>query len=530
MHLGNPPVAAALLAASFAVGGPCEAADADQALQVYREFVEVRGKAEFLDELYPFLRAGDIDQLRRLPEDTAKTLGERILEPPGGGQLRKPGGAFDLALSRRDGEEMVLVLESSSEDNGVRETLRLKVRLTEEADGWKIANPTPASWRLVGRMPTEMQGPEAPRKPGPGATQWKFEFSGRASDLNLIAEAVITQHNSAVDDYIRWDPQGNFLAVGDVDGATYLSIPDLKTKWVLKARTGVAEDGAISADSRWQIIAPGSIPAFLPLSFSLEQSLPSGEYYFREPVYAAIAGASGRQRVRSVHFHPSEPLLAIVNQGRDGHAIFFQPTQGLIEGDVNEGAPEQWSVDVEPTRLAWSADGNHLAFVRGYSSPGAEVEVRTYPAGETVGVFASKGFAPGVMHFSPGGERLFITGGDMEGFAGRVWDIFAAGVAGDFRGVRFGAWVHDNRHLLAVKSGGVSVEAGVDDVIQILGLETGDSVASITAFPRGNGKYPSQIRALGVSPNGRFLAAVAETTSSEGDDRFLVKLWQIGSE
>ncbi len=131
------------------------------------------------------------------------------------------------------------------------------------------------------------------------------------------------------------------------------------------------------------------------------------------------------------------------------------------------------------------------------------------------------------MYFSPDSEMLLVTGADNDGFRSIVWGIGSEKAAGDFAGVRFGAWAPDNEHLFAIKSGGVSVETGLDDVIHIIKPGVDEPIASMTAFPQGEGRYPSQIRAISVSPNGRYLAAAASTTSGEGEKQFTVKLWEI---
>lgn len=380
---------------------------------------------------------------------------------------------------------------------------------------------------MTGRMPTDMSAVDLPKKPGPAAKKWNTKFSGGAGELELVAEAVITEHNSAVDDFMHWDPRGHFLAVGDGDGMTYLALPDLESLWVSKAKNGGSAYGTISADSKWQAITPSSNPAFLPLAFSLEKTPPADEYYFIEPAYAALAETSGRASVRRVQFNPAEPVIAIVNQGTDGHTISFQPTQSFIDDEADSKSLEQWPLDVEPTRLAWASAGDRLAFVRGHSSSAAEIEIRSYPDGETIGVVAGEGFGPGAMHFSPDSEMLLVTGADNDGFRSIAWGIGSEKAAGDFAGVRFGAWAPDNEHLFAIKSGGVSVETGLDDVIHIFKPGVDEPVASMTAFPQGEGRYPSQIRAISVSPNGRYLAAAASATSGEGEKQFTVKLWEI---
>lgn len=523
----NSRIAVASLVLSTAFSPTVAMASPEDALETYREFLEARDNAESIQELYPFMLARQVDQLKALPEESVVSMGESVLSPPNADQLRAPKGDFDLVSSTRDGDELTLNLEAVSEEDGVRESLRRKVKLIEEADGWKITNPTPRSWRVTGRMPTDMGAVELPKKPGPAAKKWKTKFSGGADELELVAEAVITEHNSAVDDFMRWDPRGHFLAVGDGEGMTYLALPDLESLWVSKAKNGGSAYGTISADSKWQAITPSNNLAFLPLAFSLEKTPLADEYYFIEPAYSAIAKASGGSLVRKVQFHPSEPIVAIVNQGSDGHSIFFQPTKSLIDWEGDPDDIEQWQVDVEPTRVAWSGTGDRLAFVRGYTQAGAEIEIRSYPDGESIGVLASEEFGAGALFFSPDGERLLVTGGDKEGMRSKVWKIGSEIEVGDFADVRFGAWAPDNEHLFAVKSGGMSVEAGLDDFIHIIKPGADVPVASMAAFPQGEGKYPSQIRAVSVSPNGRYLAAAASTTTGEGEKQFTVKLWQI---
>ncbi|WP_425408133.1 WD40 repeat domain-containing protein [Hyphococcus sp.] len=520
-------IAIAMIASSIAFGPSIAAANPDEAVQTYREFLEARENAESIQDLYPYMLSRQVEQLQGLPEETLETMGESVLNPPNAEQLRMPKGDFELVSSTRDGDQITLILKAKSEEDGIRESLRRRVRLIKEEDGWKVRNPNPASWRVTGRMPTDMGDADAPKKPGPAAKKWKTKFSGDAGGLELVAEAVITEHNSAVDDFIRWDPQGNFIAVGDGDGTTYLSIPDLKALWVSKARNGGGAAVTISADSQWQAVTPNNSPAFTPLSYSLENTPPSDDYFFFEPAYAAVAEAAGRVNVRSVQFHPSEPVIAVVNQGSEGHAIIFQPVQRVVKDDANTEALEQWPIDVEPTRFAWSPAGDQIAFVRGYTQLGSEIEIRTYPDNEKLTTLSSEAFGPGALHFSPDGEHLFVTGGDNEGLRSQVWDIGSENIAGDFAGVRFGAWAPDNEHLFAVKSGGMSVEAGLDDVIHVLMPGGDEPVSSMTAFPQGDGKYPSQIRAVSVSPNGRYLAATASTNSSEGEKRLTVKLWEI---
>jgi WD40 repeat protein len=503
--------------------------DTSAALETYREFLTAWESAEDMEALYPFLREELVSQFESLPEERQAMIASQVLNPRNADRLKTPAGGFSLVSSRRDGDELDLFLGASRTEGDVRIDLRQKATLVEVGDGWKVDDPAPSPWRVTARMPVDMTT-DAGSSTGPGAGAWDTGFSGSFGDLELVAEVKIEELSSTVDDFIRWDPTGSFVAVGEGDGATYLSLPDLEPVWVSGARNSGFLNMSVSHDGRWQLVSGSGGAAMLPLAESLERTPPADDYFFVEPDFAAISREAGRVRIADMAFHPDEPVVAIVNREGDGHSIYFQAPESLVSGDDQELSPDALAVEVQPTSLAWSADGAYLAFIRGYSEPGADVEVVRFPDGETVARLSAEGFSPGRIRFSADENRVLVIGGTNEGYATGVWDVDTAEAYPGVPAARYGAWAPDSRHLFLVQSGGVSSEEGVDNVILLVEPGKAEPVATLDAFPTGDGKFPSRIHAVSVSPNGRYLAATAVTYSAEGDKSLTVKLWQIAGE
>ena len=500
--------------------------DTNAALETYREFLTAWESAEDMEALYPFLREELVSQFESLPEERQAMIAAQVLNPRNADRLKTPAGGFSLVSSRRDGDELDLFLGARRTEGDVRIELRQKATLVEVGDSWKVDDPAPSPWRVTARMPVAM-ATEAGSSTGPGAGAWDTRFSGSFDDLELVAEVKIEELSSTVDDFIRWDPTGSFMAVGEGDGATYLSLSDLEPVWVSGARNSGFLNMSISHDGRWQLVSGSGGAALLPLAESLERMPPADDYFFIEPDFAAISREADRVRIADMAFHPDEPVVAIVNRERDGHSIYFQAPESLVSGDEARLSPAAWPVEVQPTRVAWSVDGGYLAFIRGYSEMGAEVEVRRFPDGETAARLSAEGFSPGSIRFSADEDRVLVLGGTNEGYATGVWDVDNAEAYPDVPAARYGAWAPDSRHLFLVQSGGVSSEEGVDNVILLVEPGKQEAVGALDAFPRGDGKFPSRIHAVSVSPNGRYLAATAVTYSAEGEKSLTVKLWQI---
>lgn len=500
--------------------------DTSAALETYREFLTAWESAEDMEALYPFLREELVSQFESMPEERQEMIAAQVLNPRNADRLKTPAGGFSLVSSRRDDDELDLFLGASRTEGDVRIELRQKATLVEVGDTWKMDDPAPSPWRATARMPVDMTT-EAGSSTGPGAGEWDTRFSGSFDDLELVAEVKIEELSSTVDDFIRWDPTGSFVAVGEGDGATYLSLPDLEPVWVSGARNSGLLNMSVSHDGRWQLVSGSGGAAMLPLAESLERTPPADDYFFVEPDFAAISREAGRVRIADMAFHPDEPVIAIVNREGDGHSIYFQSPESLVSGDDQQLSPDALTVEVQPTSLAWSADGEFLAFIRGYSEPGAEVEVVRFPDGETVARLSAEGFSPGRIRFSADENRVLVIGGTNEGYATGVWDVDTAEAYPGVPAARYGAWAPDSGHLFLVQSGGVSSEEGVDNVILLVEPGKAEPVATLDAFPTGDGKFPSRIHAVSVSPNGRYLAATAVTYSAEGDKSLTVKLWEI---
>lgn len=515
----------AIMVAGIVPGGPAVSDETSAALETYREFVSAWESAADMRDLYPFLQPGMVEQFEALPPERQAMIAKQVLNPRNPERLKTPAGGFYLVSASRDDDELDLVLGARRTEEGKRIDLRQKATLVPTEAGWKVDNPTPEAWRAASRMPVDMKAPEQ-RRAGPGARAWTSRFDGSFDDLELVAQTKIEELNSAADDFLRWDPKGHFLAVGETDGATYLSLPELEPLWVSGARNSGTLNMSISHDGVWQLVAE-SYPALLPLAASLERRPPAEDYFFTQPDFVAISRVADRVRVADMAFHPAEPVIAIVNRERDSHSVYFQTTQGLVSGDAASLSGDPWASALQPTRLAWSGSGDHLAYVSGFAEAGSEVVVREFPTGETAASLSADGFMPGNLQFSADEAYMLVLGGTGEGVAARIWDLESGEMHDDLPTARYGAWAPDSRHLFLVEYAGMGSQEGVDNVILLGELGGLESAEKLDAFPRGDGKFPARIQAVSVSPNGRYLAATAVTYSSEGEKSLTVKLWQI---
>ena len=503
--------------------------DGREALAAYLEFLEARESAETLQDLYEYLPSGQVEQLSALPAETIEMLGNDILNPPNREALVQPDGDFELVDSSLDGDRIELVLEAENVSGDARTTLRRHVELIKEGDDWKVTDPERSSWPVVSRMPVDMPDGLASRPIGPGAEAWSVAESLSQESFTLVATGSVVARQTSNDNKMRWDPRGQFVAVGDIEGMTFLAVPSLEEVWAADLKTSF-HGGSISHDGGIFLVDGMSDTSVVPLGLNFDDRTQADAYYFaKSPVTSVQTEPSSRMPISARLSHPTDGTLALAGQADGNHAIYFQPTGGgYWLNPPQETEPSSWQVSDEPSSLVWSPQGDRLAWISGFPKPGAQINVREYPGGGGAHTLSGEEIGPGTLVFSPDATYLATLGGDNEGRAAFVWNLEDGELVAKVPGIRHAVFAPDGRHLLAVRGGGMSVEPGVSDEILIWEIGAPEPSAAIPAFPLGEHKWPAQITTLGMSPNGRYLAAVA--TSRDGERVREVKLWEVAGE
>ncbi len=517
-----------LTALALALGATSLSAadEAREALAAYLEFLETRENAETLQDLYEYLPSGQIEQLSNLPPESIQMLGNDILNPPRSATRVQPDAGFELVDSRRDGEQIELVLEGENISAGTRTKLRQRVELIRESDGWKITDPQRRSWAIASRMPVDMPDKPGLRPIGPGAEAWRATETLSRESFKLVATGRIVERQSSNQNKIRWDPRGQFVAVGDIESMTFLAVPGLEEAWAADLKTNFG-GGCISHDGGIFLVDSITNPLIVPLGLNFDDATPAGDFYFARPPDAWSRNeSSSKRRISARLCHPTRSTVALAGQSDGKHAIYFQPAGGVYWLDPpQESESSSWQVPDESTGLVWSPQGDRLAWISGFSKLGAEVNVREYPGGGRAQSLQGDEIGPGRLMFSPDARYLAMLGGDNEDLAAFLWNLEDGELVAKIPGIGHAIFTPDGRHLLAVRAGGISIEPGVSDEILIWELGAPEPSAAIPAFPKGEHKYSAQITTLAVSPNGRYLAAVA--TSRDGEPVREVKLWEI---
>lgn len=503
--------------------------EASEALAAYLEFLETRESAEALQDLYEYLPSGQVEQLSGLPPESIEMLGNDILNPPNPEALVQPDGGFELVDSSRDGEQIELVLEGENISGGARTKLRRHVDLIKESDGWKITDPQRSSWSVASHMPVDMPDDPGLRPIGPGAEAWSATESLSQESFQLVATGSIVARQTSNENKIRWDPRGQFVAVGDIQGMTFLAVPGLEEAWAADFKTSF-HGGSISHDGGIFLVDSATDTVIVPLGLNFDDATPADAYYFAKSPDTWIRTQSGsRMRISARLCHPTRGTVALAGQADGKHAIYFQPTGGSYWlNPPQESEVLNWQVPEDPTSLVWSPQGDRLAWISGFPKLGAQVNVREYPDGGRVQTLSSEEIGPGTLVFSPDATYLATLGGDNEGRAAFVWNLETGELIEKIPGIGHAIFAPNGKHLLAVRSAGMSVEPGVSDEILIWEPGAPKPSGAIRAFPLGERKYTAQITTLGISPNGRYLAAVA--TSRDGELVREVKLWEIAGE
>lgn len=531
MNTSTRVTAYTLTTLSLALGATSlSAADqAREALAAYREFLQVRERAEALQDLYEYLPSDQIEQLSGLPPEIIEMLGNDILNPQNPEALVQPDDGFELVDSSRDGEQIKLVLEAENISGGRRIKLRRHVDLIKESDGWKITDPQRSSWPVVSNMPVEMPDDPGLRPIGPGAEAWSTTESLSQESFKLVATGSIVARQTSNQNKIRWDPRGQFVAVGDIEGMTFLAVPGLEEAWAADFKTSF-HGGSISHDGGSFLVDGVSDSLIVPLGLNFDDATPADAFYFAKSPATLVRTESGsRMRISARLCHPTRGTVALAGQADGKHAIYFQPTGGPYWlNPPQESESSSWQVPDDPTSLAWSPHGDRLAWISGVPKLGAQVNVREYPGGGRAQTLSSEEIGPGTLVFSSDATFLATLGGDNEGRAAFVWNLENGELIAKIPGIRHAIFAPDGKHLLAVRTAGMSVEPGVSDEILIWEPGAPEPSGAIRAFPLGEHKYTAQITTLGISPNGRYLAAVA--TSRDGELVREVKLWEIAGE
>lgn len=517
-------LAAAILAASvgasaFGVaGGALRAAEApaDEPLAAYREFVAALDKAQSLADVSRYLPADMRERLEEMPDDMAPQVLERMRD-----QATPPPAGWKTLGSTVTGDRARLRLEGHRIDGDVRVVLVTTVELVREDGAWRVERPEP--WTSVEVLPAALDDDEA-GPPGPGAVVTESTvFDPGAYRPSAQAPGA----GNAWDGTIVFDPNGRYVALGDSRGGAIrlLELPGLREVWSaqlphLPGTLSFRFDGRAIA----VVSEAGYAPEVLPLKPNVGRTPPAHGYFFSSPVLPAVlAAVEERPQWNAVAYHPRHPVLALAVGDVEDNArgvIALQPTgDGLWMPGGRDSAPI-WPTRGPTQSLVWAAAGTHLAWLSN-SDTGTTIQVASYPSGEAREISRS-GFAPGRLAIAAGGQRVAAAGvmGDEPVHTVLVWDVATGAEVASLPGVARLAFAPDGRHLLAVRDVGTMVEPGVGDAIHIWVPGAPAAVASIAAFP-ADASGAHHVRALAVSPNGRFLAAVSETGE--------VRLWDAAA-
>ena len=481
----------------------------------YRDFLDTRAAAETVQDIFPYLPAEQISELNALPAETLEMMGRAVLNPPNADRLRTPGSDFTVESVTIDGVEAKLSLSASLVENGIRTELSETVEMIQEEDGWKVTDPTPGSWRVTGRLPETGLPSPASMEPGPGAADWPAVTVTDASQFKLVAELVLAARRAP--NKLRWDPNGQYLAVGDNAMLEVYGVPDLDPLW--NGRVSTSFDGGTIRPDGQLLVTKDSYrdPIAAYLMANAAEDAPEEEGFFQSLGLPAERDSTGEVvRFEVEKYHPTEDVVAIAISGETADAIAFHSSDG------SQVAPDISAT--QPGWMAWSPDGAMLAWASSFGDMGKDLVVSAYPSGETLLTVGAPEIAPGRPFFGSDGEILFGLGGNGENNAVFAWEIGTGNLLSALPAVRFAAPGSSGRQVYSVRTGGMVVEAGLNDTVVIFDASTGEEVTALTAFPKPEDGFTSQISAIGVSPNGRYLAAVAEV-----DRENVLKIWEIGA-
>ena len=531
LHLRRLMFVLAYLSLGVAAAPSAAQERTDDPVSVFQGFLAAVEGADALGDVSGYLPAELRAMIDEVPEEQQVAFFETLKE-----QSREaPAGAWEVVERAVADDSAELVLVGTIEREGMAIRRRTRVHLLLEADGWKVESADP--WSTIAMMPAVLTPDTELEPPGPGAE------GGVSLTYDVATYVPAAGAAGAADSWegsIEFDPQGHLVAVtnGRSGEIRLLELDGLREAGSVQTDSrGFAFTHAISF--RWDgralatLGASGSVPEVLPLAANLGGMRPDGGYFFSRPIFTeAAASVPGPPKWAGLAYHPTEPVLALGLGDRDDEttgAILVQPTGAGPWLPGTEEPRASWSTDGEPWSVTWAPGGDRLA----WQTPAQEREegypvyVRAYPDGESAIRFSAADFTPSLseLQFSPDGRWLAATGtvaGDawLPGVA--IWDAASGEPVAVLAGIVGAVFAPDGEHLLAVRPGGMVINAGVDDEILVWRIGEPEPTHAISAFPPDeDNPGPRRVERLGVSPNGRFLVAV----SNRGE----IRLWAAES-
>ncbi|WP_405224126.1 WD40 repeat domain-containing protein [Lentisalinibacter sediminis] len=481
----------------------------------YQSFLGARSQASSVEDIYAYLPSAQVKQLEAMPPEQLEGMSRMLFAPQSAEDRQPTADEIVLADVMEDGSSAQLMLETESVENDVRTAMTATVDMVHESDGWKVTDPRPASWRVTSRMPATQPATPAVAKAGPGRTDWPGVVVTSPAQFKLITERKLEAVENP--NKMRWDPNGNYLLIGNNNKIANYALPDLQPLWSGWANSTFF-GGTLSHDGRSYLTEGRSrLPIRIDLALNAALDAPPDAPFFEGLDLAPKRDSIGEvYRYGLEQYHPQQDVAAFALSGESGDVIAFTgsaDTPADIPAETPEGS------------LVWAPDGSALAYTSRFRQPGGATVVHAYPEGNVLQRLSVAEFSPGSVLFSRDAKSVANVGGNNDGNMVAVWTVGSGESLATLDGLEKVVFGSDSGQIFGVRAAGASVEEGISDTLVIYDIAGGTEVASFTAFPKGDHTYPANISLIGISPNGRYLAVVARQNREH-----ILRLWEITEE